>query len=51
MWAWNLALILKESHRSGMYENKVLRTIFIPKKSVIIEDEKLHNEGLYNVYS
>jgi hypothetical protein len=41
--AWSL--ILKEEHRLGVFENKVLRIIFGPKRDeVTAGSRKLHNE-------
>jgi hypothetical protein len=42
---------LREEHRLRVFENKVLRKIFGPKRE---EDEswrKLHNDELHNLYS
>jgi hypothetical protein len=46
---WCLAL--RESHRLRVFENKVLRRIFGPKRDhVTVEWRKLHNEELHNLY-
>jgi hypothetical protein len=43
---------LKEDHRLGMFENRVLRRIFGPKRDEVTgEWRKLHNEELHNLYS
>jgi hypothetical protein len=45
-------LTLREEHRIGVFENKVLRTIFGPKTDEVTGDwRKLHNEELRNLYS
>jgi hypothetical protein len=46
-----LSLTLREEHRLRVFENRVLRGIFGPKR----EEEKgewrkLHNGGLHNLY-
>jgi hypothetical protein len=45
-------LTLREEHRLRVFENRVLRRIFVPKRD---EDtggwRKLHNEELHNLYS
>jgi hypothetical protein len=46
------SLTLREEHRLGMYENRVLRRIFGPKRDEVIgEWRKLHNEELHDLYS
>jgi hypothetical protein len=43
---------LKEEHRLRMFENRVLRRIFGPKRDDVIGGwKKLHNEELHNLYS
>jgi hypothetical protein len=45
-------LTLREEHRIGVFENKVLRTIFGPKTDEVTGDwRKLHSEELRNLYS
>jgi hypothetical protein len=45
-------LTLREEHRLGELENKVLRRIFGPKRDVVTgELRKLHNEELHDLYS
>jgi hypothetical protein len=44
VWVRNLALILREEHRLRVFENRVLRRIFGPKRDEVSEDwRKLHN--------
>jgi hypothetical protein len=46
------SLILTEEHRLRIFENKVLRRIFGPKRDEVTgEWNKLHNEELYILYS
>jgi hypothetical protein len=43
---------LREEHILGLYENRVLRRIFGPKRDEVIgEWRKLHNEELHDLYS
>jgi hypothetical protein len=45
-------LILREEHRLGVFENRVLRRIFGPKRDEVTGDwRKLLNEELRNLYS
>jgi hypothetical protein len=45
-------LMLKEEHSLGMFENRVLRRIFGPKRDEVTGGwRKLHNEELYGLYS
>jgi hypothetical protein len=47
---WSLAL--KEKHRLRVFENRVLRRIFGPKRDEVTgEWRKLHNEELRDMYS
>jgi hypothetical protein len=47
---WSLAL--REEHRLRVFENRVLRRIFGPKRDEVTgEWRKLHNEELRNLYS
>jgi hypothetical protein len=46
------SLTLREEHRLKVFENKVLRRIFGTKRDEVTgEWRKLHNEGLYDLYS
>jgi hypothetical protein len=46
------SLILKEEHRLRVFENRVLRRMFGPKRDEVTGDwRKLHNEELHNLYS
>jgi hypothetical protein len=45
------SLTLREEHRLRMFENRVLRRIFGPKRDEVIGGwKKLHNEELHNLY-
>ncbi|PNF42585.1 hypothetical protein B7P43_G03093, partial [Cryptotermes secundus] len=47
---WSLKL--RREHRLRVFENRVLRTIFVPKRDeVTVGWRKLHNEELHNFYS
>jgi hypothetical protein len=46
------SLTLREEHRLRVFENKVLRKIFGPKRVEVKGDwKKLHNEKLCDLYS
>jgi hypothetical protein len=46
------SLTLRKEHRLRMFENRVLRRIFGPKRDELTgEWRKLHNEELHNLYS
>jgi hypothetical protein len=46
------SITLREEHRLRVFENRVLRTIFGPKRDEVTgEWRKLHNEELHNLYS
>jgi hypothetical protein len=46
------SLTLKEEHRLGVFENRVLRRIFGPKRDEVAGKwRKLHNEELHALYS
>jgi hypothetical protein len=46
------SLTLREEHRLRVFENRVLRRVFGPKKDEVMgEWRKLHNEELHNLYS
>jgi hypothetical protein len=45
------SLTLREEHRLRVFENRVLRRIFGPKRDEVTGDwRKLHNEELHNLY-
>jgi hypothetical protein len=47
-----LYLTLREKHGLRVFENRVLRRIFEPKRDEVIgEWRKLHNEELHDLYS
>jgi hypothetical protein len=47
-----LSLTLREEHRLSVFENRVLRRIFGPKRDEVTgEWRKLHNEELRDLYS
>jgi hypothetical protein len=51
-WCETLSLILREERRLRVFENRVLRRIFRPKRDEITGVwRKLHNEELHNLYS
>jgi hypothetical protein len=44
--------MLREEHSLGVFENRVLRRIFGPKRDELTGGwRKLHNEELHNLYS
>jgi hypothetical protein len=46
------SLTLNEEHRPRVFENRVLRRIFEPKRDEVTGGwRKLHNEELHNLYS
>jgi hypothetical protein len=46
------SLTLRDEHLLRVFENRVLRRIFGPKRDYVMgECRKLHNEGLHNLYS
>jgi hypothetical protein len=46
------SLTIREEHRLRVFENRVLRGIFGPKRDEVTgEWRKLHNEELHNLYS
>jgi hypothetical protein len=46
------SLTLRAEHRLKVFENRVLRRLFPPKREEMVGGwRKLHNEGLHNVYS
>jgi hypothetical protein len=45
-------LTLREEHRLRVFENRVMRKIFVPKRDEVTgEWRKLHNEELRDLYS
>jgi len=47
-----LSLTLREEHRLRVFENRVLRRIFGPKREEVEGGwKRLHNEELYNLYT
>jgi hypothetical protein len=48
----NWSLTLREEHRLRVFESRVLRRIFGPKREEVTgEWRNLHNEELHNLYS
>jgi hypothetical protein len=46
------SLTLREEHRLRVFENRVLRRVFGPKRDEVTREwRKLHNEELHNLYS
>jgi hypothetical protein len=46
------SLTLREKHRLGVFENRVLSRIFGPKRDEVTGDwRKLHNEERHDLYS
>ena len=45
-----LVVILKEERRLRVFENRMLRRIFWPKKDANRERRRLHGEELHNLY-
>jgi uncharacterized membrane protein len=45
------SVTLREEHRLRVFENRVLRRIFEPKRDATGDWRKLHNEELHNLYS
>jgi hypothetical protein len=46
------SLTLREEHRQRVFENRVLRRIFGPKRDEVTREwRKLHNEELRDLYS
>jgi hypothetical protein len=45
------SLTLREEHRLRVFENRVLRRIFEPKREADESWRKLHNDELHNLYS
>jgi hypothetical protein len=52
LYGCETSLILREEHRLRVFENRVLKRIFGPKREEMVEGwRKLHNEVLHNLYS
>jgi hypothetical protein len=52
VWVESFVTDIKEEHRLRVYKNRMLRSIFWPKRDKIIGGwRKLHNEELHNLYS
>jgi hypothetical protein len=48
---WSLTL-REEHHRLRMFENKVLRVIFVPERDELMRGwRKLHNKELHDLYT
>ena len=45
------SLTLREGRRLRVFENKVLRRIFGPRRDEVTGDRRLHNEELNDLYS
>ena len=45
------SLTLREEHRLWVFENRVLKRIFGPKRDEVTEWRRLHIEELYDLYS
>jgi hypothetical protein len=50
-WCETWSLILREEHRLRVFENRVLRKIFGPKREEDGSWRKLHNDELHSLYS
>jgi hypothetical protein len=51
-FAFVLVPRLREEHKRSMFENRVLRRIFGPKRDKVTGDRRnLHNKELYKLYS
>jgi hypothetical protein len=48
LWVQTWSLTLREEHRLWVFENRVLRRTFGPKRDDV---RTLHNEELHNLYS
>jgi hypothetical protein len=49
VWTWYLAL--REEHRLMVFDNRVLRRIFGPKREEVAGGwRRLHNEEVHNLY-
>jgi hypothetical protein len=51
-WCETVFLTLREEHRLRVFENRVLRRIFGPKRDAVTRGwRKVHNEELHGLYS
>jgi hypothetical protein len=50
-WCETWSLTLREEHRLRVFENRVLRRIFGPKREENESWRKLHNDELHSLYS
>jgi hypothetical protein len=51
-WCETWSLTLREDHRLGIFENRVLRRMFGPQRDEVRREwRKLHNEDLHDLYS
>jgi hypothetical protein len=51
-WSESWSLTLREEHRLTVFENKILRRIFGPKRDEVTEEwRKLHSEEHHNLCS
>jgi hypothetical protein len=48
---WSQYLTLEDEHRLRVFENRMLRKIFGPKREVDGSWRKLHNDELHSLYS
>jgi hypothetical protein len=53
LYGWETwSLTLREQHRLRVFEDRVLRRVFGPRRAeVTVEWRKLHNEELHDLYS
>jgi hypothetical protein len=45
------SLIIRDGHILRVFENRMLRRIFGPRRDEVTREEKLYNEELHNLYS
>jgi hypothetical protein len=51
VWCETCSLTLREEHRLRVFENRVLKKIFGPKREEDGSWRRLHNDELHNLYS
>jgi hypothetical protein len=52
VWVWNFVSYIREEQRLRVFENRVLRRIFGPKREEVTEEwRRLHNEELNDLHS